>query len=112
MKEKVSKVEITCIVFFISCILIVSMQDYVNKKPLVICGDYNENDEYSAVAYLKSLQMNDCLMLTGQHTHWWPLFKIPLTSQKMILRKRIDHVLVNQCYVPLSCEVLQGMQFS
>jgi endonuclease/exonuclease/phosphatase family metal-dependent hydrolase len=41
--------------------------------PLVVAGDFNENDEHSACELLRGLGMHDALALTAAHTHWWVL---------------------------------------
>lgn len=49
--------------------------------PLIVVGDFNEDDEHQAVCFCKENGMNDALMLTGQHTHWWPLWKVKLVGE-------------------------------
>jgi endonuclease/exonuclease/phosphatase family metal-dependent hydrolase len=88
-----------------------ALAQWLNSAPLIVVGDFNEDDEHQAITFCKEIGMNDALMLTGQHTHWWPLWKIPLTEMRMILRKRIDHILFTaEHLIAEKCEVLQGYE--
>jgi hypothetical protein len=42
-----------------------------------------ETDEHAAITYLQQLRLQDALSLTGHHTHWWPLYQLPFSDQKV-----------------------------
>ena len=79
-----------------------------NEIATIFLGDFNENDNYSAVQYLKKAEkLNDALQIhcPNDHTHWWILFGF------YYWKKRLDHVI----YTPLllnstNCVVMKGYE--
>eukprot|EP01091_Cochliopodium_minus_P003825 TRINITY_DN13780_c0_g1_i1.p1 TRINITY_DN13780_c0_g1~~TRINITY_DN13780_c0_g1_i1.p1 ORF type:complete len:262 (+),score=33.76 TRINITY_DN13780_c0_g1_i1:111-896(+) len=72
--------------------------------PTCILGDFNENDRYSAICYLKEKGYKDALeeYCPGVHTHWWPILKI------FTLKSRLDHFIYDPSTIKAhSCEVFQ-----
>jgi endonuclease/exonuclease/phosphatase (EEP) superfamily protein YafD len=69
------------------------------KQPLIIAGDWNENDGMLALTYcVDQLQMRDCLGLSDAWTHWWML-------GDYCVNKRLDHIVVSDHFHPLSTVV-------
>lgn len=73
--------------------------------PVVIAGDFNEEDRYSACEMLRSIGMKDALAMTPKHTHWWVL-----PHGNIYLRKRLDHLFAIGDVRWTHCDVLDGYE--
>ena len=78
--------------------------------PMIIAGDFNETDAYSALSMLRTdYGMRDGVAKVSGHTHWWPLASV-WGTRRLVLRSRLDHVFYSRQLKCLSCRVLQGYE--
>jgi endonuclease/exonuclease/phosphatase family metal-dependent hydrolase len=71
------------------------MKNTLDDMPLIIAGDFNENESKEGIAWLKTQDFTDALSLYDEHSPTWQL-KVPLIT----LKNRYDHVMLSR---HLSC---------
>lgn len=85
------------------------LQKFEKGLPMFICGDFNENDEYSAVSHLKELEFEDGLSLVDKSRETM-FVDIPILYFFNWRRNfRLDHIMfTKKDFILSSCEVIDG----